>query len=119
MPGWARRPTSSSDRNTPARIGVRPDMARSTILGFVLTVGVLVPAGWHLLRADIEMDGKRLRPLRQTLDLDGVKVTLDVDREVVMTGDTVKATLVAYADTPRDVAVDVHALHTTNYSGER
>jgi hypothetical protein len=57
--------------------------------------------------------------MQQTLTIDGVDVALDVDRSVVMTGDTVTATLVATSDTPKDVKIDLRALHSTNYSGER
>lgn len=92
---------------------------RSSILGFAITVGALVPAGWHLVSADLEVDGKHLRPLQKSLALgDGVTVTLDVDRAVVMTGDAVTATLVATGPA-RQVAVDVRTLHATNYAGER
>jgi len=87
--------------------------------GFVATVAILVPAGWHSLGANIEKDGKHLRPMQEKVTIDGAEVTLDVDRSVVMTGDTVTATLVATSDTPKDVTVDLRALHTTNYSGER
>jgi hypothetical protein len=94
-------------------------MSRHAAAGFIATVAILVPAGWHMLGANIEKDGKHFRPMQQTLDVDGVTVTLDDDRSVVMTGDTVTATLVATSDTPKDVTVDLRALHTTNYSGER
>lgn len=94
-------------------------MKREAAAGFILTVGVLVPAGWHSLEADIQHDGKHMRPMQQETTIDGVKVTLDVDRSVVMTGDTVSATLVATSDKPQDIKVDLRALHTQNYSGER
>ncbi len=94
-------------------------MKREAAAGFLLTVGVLVPAGWHSLQADIQHDGKHMRPLQQEMTIDDVKVTLDVDRAVVMTGDTVTATLVATSDKPKDVTVDLRALHTQNYAGER
>jgi hypothetical protein len=94
-------------------------MSRQAAAGFVATVAILVPAGWHTLGANIEKDGKHLRPMQQELDIDGVKVTLDVDRSVIMTGDTVTAKLVATSDKPKDVTVDLRALHSTNYSGER
>lgn len=87
--------------------------------GFFATVAVLVPAGWHSLGANIEKDGKHLRPMQQKVTIDGADITLDVDRSVVMTGDTVTATLVATSDSPKDVTVDLRALHTENYSGER
>ena len=92
----------------------------TTLSAFLLTVAVLVPAGWHALRADLQTDGKRLRPLQESFTMtDGTRVTLDVDRSVILTGDTVTATLVAYSDLPRRVTVDLLALHTNNYGGER
>ncbi|HEX4416686.1 MAG TPA: hypothetical protein VH165_02255 [Kofleriaceae bacterium] len=96
-------------------------MFRNTSLAaFLVTVAVIVPAGWHALRADIQTDGKRLRPLQQAFVMeDGTRITLDVDRQIVMTGATVKATLVAYNDTPKQVAVDLRALRSTNYEGSR
>jgi hypothetical protein len=90
-----------------------------TLAAFLVTVAVIVPAGWHALGADIQTDGKRLRPLQQSFVVDGTRVTLDVDREVVMTGATVKATLVAYSDTPKQVSVDLIALRSSNYEGSR
>lgn len=87
--------------------------------GFLATVAILVPAGWRSLGANIEKDGKHLRPMQQKVTIDGAEITLDVDRSVVMTGDTVTATLVATSDTPKEVTVDLRALHSTNYSGER
>ena len=85
-------------------------MSRSAAAGFIATVAILVPAGWHMLDANIEKDGKHLRPMQQTLDIDGVSVALDVDRSVVMTGDTVMAKLVATSDMPKDVKVDLRDL---------
>lgn len=87
--------------------------------GFFATVAILVPAGWHSLGANIEKDGKHLRPMQQKVTIDGAEITLDVDRSVVMTGDTVTATLVATSDSPKDVTVDLRALHSENYAGER
>src|SRR4051794_12787613 len=94
-------------------------MNRHAAAGFLLTVGILVPAGWHSLGADIERDGKHMRPLQQSMKIGDATVALDVDRSVVMTGDTITAKLVATADKPHDVTIDLRALHTTNYSGER
>ena len=92
----------------------------ATLAAFLVTVAIAVPAGWHALGASIDVDGKHLRPLEQTLMLDdGTKVTLDVDRSVVMTGDTVHVKLRAFAEKRKEVAIDLHALHTTNYAGER
>jgi hypothetical protein len=90
-----------------------------TLAAVLVTVAVIVPAGWHALDANIQTDGKHLRPLQQSFTVDGTRITLDVDRQVVITGDTVTATLVAFSDTPRPVSVDLWALHTSNYAGER
>jgi hypothetical protein len=90
-----------------------------TLAAFLFTVAVIVPVGWHASTADIQVDGKRLRPLQQSFTVDGTRITLDADRQEVMTGDTVKATLVAYSDTPKQITVDLTALHTSNYEGSR
>jgi hypothetical protein len=92
---------------------------KTTLAACLVTIAVIVPAGWHALEADIQSDGKRLRPLQQSFVVDGVRVTLDVDRRVVMTGDTVKATLVAFSDAPKQLTVDLTVLHSSNHEGER
>jgi hypothetical protein len=84
-----------------------------------LTVVAIIPAGWHALRADLQTDGKRLRPLQRSFTVGDVRVTLDVDRSVVTTGSTVKATLVAYSETAKPITVDLTALQTSNYEGAR
>src|SRR3569623_2024468 len=94
-------------------------MNRHAAAGFLLTVGILVPAGWHSLGADIQRAGKHMRPMQQVMTVEGVQVARDVDRSVVITGDTITATLVATADKPRDISVDLRALHSQNNSGER
>ena len=86
-------------------------MAR-LLVSFAATVGIAVPAAWHVLDADIERDGKALRPLQHEFTADGMRVTIDVDRKVVTTGDTVTATLVAYSPTTKIVAIDLTALET-------
>ena len=67
-------------------------MRNPTLAAFLVTVVAIVPTGWHALRADLQTDGKHLRPLQQSFTVGDVRVTLDVDRSVVMTGSTVKAT---------------------------
>src|SRR5262245_43769607 len=94
-------------------------MRRTTIAAFTASVCVAVPAGWRWLDADIQKDGKRLRPLQQELTVDGVIVKLDVDRSVILTGDSVTARLVAVGDASKKVTLDVYALHSSNYEGER
>jgi hypothetical protein len=94
-------------------------MRRTTIAAFIATVSVAVPAGWRWLDADIQKDGKRLRPLEESFTVDGVTVKLDVDRSVVTTGDSVTAKLVAVGDAGKRVSVDVYAMTSKNYEGER
>jgi len=94
-------------------------LRNTTLAAFLVTVAIIVPAGWHALGADIQTDGKRLRPLQQSFMLGDTRITLDVNRSVVMTGDTVKATLRAFSDQPRQVTVDLTALHSSNYEGAR
>ncbi len=89
------------------------------LASFVVTVAVVVPTAWHALEADIETDGKKLRPLQQSFTIGDTVVTLDIDRSLVVTGDTIKATLVAYSDTPKPITVDLALLHSNNYAGER
>ena len=84
---------------------------------FLLTVGITTPA---LLDANIEVDGKKLRPHQQEFTLDdGTRVTLDVDRELVTTGDKIIATLTAFSDAPKQVALDVRLMQTHLALGER
>ena len=86
---------------------------------FLGTIAILVPAGWHHSDADIQGDGKKVRPMQQSFVVDGVRVTLEVDRNLIETGDKVKAKLVAFSDKPKQVAVDLTVQHTRNYEGER
>ena len=87
-------------------------------ISFAATVALAVPAGWRALDADIRADGKHVRPLQQSVEIDGARVTLDVDRSVIVTGDSLVATLRAYGDAGKKIAVDVVALQsdTTAFS---
>src|SRR6185436_19153953 len=91
----------------------------TTLFAFCATVAMAVPAGWHLLDADIRTDGKRLRPLGQSFTIDGATVTVNVDRGLIVTGDSVVVTLVATSETPKKVTVDLLALQSHNYEGAR
>src|SRR3954471_4683117 len=91
---------------------------RAFVLSFITTVGVGVPGAWHVLAADVEHGGKKLRPMQQTFTVDGTKVTLDVDRSLVITGDTVTASLRAFGPA-KQIALDLDLLQTNNYAGER
>lgn len=93
-------------------------MHRTTVISFIATIGVAVPAAWHALGADIRTDGKKLRTFEQSFTFDNTRVTLDVDRNLVQTGDKVTATLRAYGP-PRQVAIDLTVLESNNYAGER
>lgn len=93
-------------------------MHRTTVISFVATIGVAVPAAWHVLGADIRTDGKKLRTFQQSFTFDNTRVTLEVDRNLAQTGDKVTATLRAYGP-PRQVAIDLAVLQSNNYAGER
>ncbi|HEY4183084.1 MAG TPA: hypothetical protein VGM90_39950 [Kofleriaceae bacterium] len=89
------------------------------VAAFVATVAVAVPAGWHALTADITKDGPGTRPPEQELAVDGATVKVQLDRGIMMAGGQIKATLVATAETERDVFLDVRALQDNGYGGER
>ena len=91
----------------------------TTLTAFCVTMGLAVPAAWHVLGANIEVDGKQLQPRQHAFVANGTRVTLDVDRALVRTGDSITATLVAYSDTPKRVAVDVRLAQTLLQPGER
>lgn len=91
----------------------------TTLVAFTATVGLVVPAAWHALDADIQKDGPATRPQQQTLELDGVSVAIDLDRGVLMAGGTLKATLVATSDRPQTIALEVKALEDMGYGDER
>ncbi|HEY1552460.1 MAG TPA: hypothetical protein VGG28_31750 [Kofleriaceae bacterium] len=90
-------------------------MARP-LAAFVITLGIAAPA---LLDANIEVDGKKLRPREKTFQVDDTRVTIDVDRALVTTGDRVIATVVAYSDTPKKVQLDLRLVQTHLQLGER
>ncbi|HEX4423247.1 MAG TPA: hypothetical protein VH165_35295 [Kofleriaceae bacterium] len=78
-------------------------------------IALILPAA---ASAEIDVTGKELRPSQESCTIDGVKITLDVDRSVVLTGDSVQATLVAYGDSPKPVTVEISVLHSENHAGE-
>ncbi|HEY1811248.1 MAG TPA: hypothetical protein VGG74_02770 [Kofleriaceae bacterium] len=87
-----------------------------TLATFLITVGVTAPA---LLDANIAIDGKKLRPHQRSFEIDGTRVTLDVDRSLATTGDKITATLVAYSDTPKQVALDLRLVQSHIQPGQR
>jgi len=93
-------------------------MRSSFLASFVVTLGIGVPMAWHVLDASVERDGKKFRPAQKSFTVDGTRITLDVDRSLVMTGDTVTATLHAFGPA-KQVVVDLDLLQSNNYSGER
>lgn len=90
-----------------------------SLAAFFATIAVIVPAAWHSSDAKIETEGRSIRPLQQAFTVDGVRVTVDVDRSVITTGDKVAATLHAFSDTPKQVAVDLTVLRSMEEPGER
>jgi hypothetical protein len=95
-------------------VGVRRPSGLASAAAFAILALVLPSAA----SAEIDATGKELRPAQESCTLDGVHVTLDVDRSVVLTGDRVKATLVADGDAGKQVAVEVSTLHSENHAGE-
>jgi len=90
-----------------------------SLRAFAATVAILLPAGWHGSDATIEKDGKRIRPLQKEVTIDGARVTVDVDRALVNTGDPVTLKLRAFSDDEKDVAVDVYVLQSDDSFGSR
>src|SRR5262245_1026907 len=94
-------------------------MRNSTLVAFLATVAVAVPAGWHAPDADIRTDGKRVRALQKSFSVGDATVTIEVDRGLIMTGDSVNVKLVATSEKPTRVPVDLVALVSQNYEGAR
>jgi hypothetical protein len=97
-------------------------IARSSLVfgvAALATISILVPATWHLLDADIQTDGPKIRPAQEVLHLDGADVALQLDRGAVVAGGTVSAVLVATADHAHAVAVDLTTLEDMGYGDER
>ena len=90
-----------------------------TVAAFVATVLIAVPAGWHALGADIQTDGPATRPKQQTVVVDGVSVTIDLDRALLKNYGKVKLTLVGTSDAPTKVALEVRATEDMGYGEER
>ncbi|MGE5186443.1 MAG: hypothetical protein ACM31C_30515 [Acidobacteriota bacterium] len=92
---------------------------RTFAAAFFATVAVVVPAAWHGLDATIDKEGKHVRPLQQEIDIDGARVTLDVNHNLVHSGDSVVAKLQAFSDTPKQVAVDLTLMRSDDTFGSR
>ena len=78
---------------------------------FWFVIAMIVSRAAH---ADLATDGKLLPAHPQSVTIGDVLVTVEVDRSVVITGQTVNVTLAAR----KPVTVDVTALHTSNYPGD-
>jgi len=90
-----------------------------TVAAFLATVLIAVPAAWRVLDADIQRDGPATKPKVQTIEIDGAKITVELDRGLLMAGDKLVARLVATSETPRTIALDVRAMEDMGYGGER
>jgi len=81
---------------------------RKTTIAFAATVAVAIPAGWHFLDADLQHDGKLVRPLQGVAKIDDdTTVSIDADHAIAAPGGRVKVTLVATSDRPHPVAVEM------------
>lgn len=94
-------------------------MQKSSVAAFFATVLVAVPAGWQLLGANIQTDGPALRPPKESFVIDGVTVSVELDRGISTPGAPVKAILTATSDTPKELSLDVRALEDNGYGEER
>jgi hypothetical protein len=83
-------------------------MRKTSAIGFVATIAIAVPAGWHLLGADLNKDGKLVRPLEGIAKIDAdTLVSIDADHAIAAPGARVKVTLVATSDRPHPVPVEM------------
>lgn len=94
-------------------------LPRSSIAAALATAIVTVPAAWHWLDADIQADGPKIRPAAEVLHLDGADVSLQLDRGAQRTGAPLSAVLVASADTPHQVTVDLATFEDMGIGEER
>jgi hypothetical protein len=94
-------------------------MHKTSVAAFFATVLVAVPAGWQMLTADIQSDGPGLRPPKESFEIDGVTVSVAIDRGISTARGEVKAILVATSDTPKEISLDVRALEDNGYGEER
>jgi hypothetical protein len=91
-----------------------PPSARASLAAFAV-FGLILPS---TASAEIDVTGKQLARAQESCTIDGAQITLDVDRSVVVTGDSVKATLIAYGESTQPVAVEISTLHSENHDGE-
>ena len=83
-------------------------MRNTSAIGFLATIAIAVPAGWHLLDADLKKDGKLVRPLQGVANIDeATTVSIDADHAILAPGGRVKVTLVATSEQPHPVAVEM------------
>ncbi len=94
-------------------------MSRTFAAAFFASICFILPAAWHGVDATIDKDGKHVRPLQQEIEIDGARVTIDVDHNLVHSGDSVLAKLQAFSDTPKQVAVDLTLLRSDDSFGSR
>ena len=96
-----------------------PQMTAGRLIAFAALLFVAVPAGWQLLGANIQTDGPALRPPKESFTIDGVTVSVELDRGITTRNGQVKAILVATSDTPKEISLDVRALRDNGYGEER
>ncbi len=91
----------------------------SSLTACLATIALAVPAGWHLLEADIQTDGPKIRPAMETVQIGDASVTVQVDRGVLPSGGTLSAILVATSDHAESVTVDMTTFEDMGMGGER
>jgi hypothetical protein len=90
-----------------------------SLAAYLATVGLLLPAGWHALEADIPTDGALTRPPQQTVTIGDAAITIDLDRGLLKSGGALKVSLAGTATAAHEVALDVTVLQDMGMAGER
>ncbi len=89
------------------------------MVGFGASFVLFASVAWRSTEADVPTDGALTRPALQTFTVKGATITVALDRGLMNAGDEAKVTLVATADTARDIALDVTALKDKGVGAER
>ena len=94
-------------------------MRKVGLVAFTVTSLVLVPAAIHKLTAGAKQVTKLVAPDARSLEIDGAKIDVAVDRAILDAGDQVKVKLHATSAKAHAVTVDVLVLESTGSDGGR
>jgi len=94
-------------------------MRKVGLVAFTVTSLVLVPAAIHKLTAGSKQLARLVAPDARSLEIDGAKIDVAVDRAILDAGDQVKVKLHATSGKAHKVTVDVLVLESTGSDGGR